>query len=337
LKLSINVSIIYIDNELEIAFQEQLIKVKKNEITAFEQTIEQFLQYLENERHYSAYTVISYQNDLENFRTYLEETTSKPVNVAQVDRVILRRYLSNLKNQNFNARSINRKLACIRSFFKYLIRNNLLQNSPAANLFSLKTKRHLPLTFNYDQIASVLDNLDETKLKNLRNKLILELFYGTGIRLGELNLIGIKDIDFYNSVIKIHGKGAKERLVPFGSVLNRILKKYLERRNELLTVSQKSETDALILNKHGKRLSTRGISRIVNKLLGPVSTTGKSNPHLLRHSFATHLLEEGADLSAVKDLLGHQRLSTTQIYTQVTVNRLKQVYRKAHPRDNLQD
>jgi len=322
---------------MENAFQEQLIIVKKNEITAFEQVIEQFLQYLEKERHYSAHTVIAYQNDLENFRAYLEENHPEPVKLAQVDRIILRRYLSNLKDQNFTARSINRKLACLRSFFKYLIRRNLLKNSPAANLFSLKTKRNLPLTFNYEQIASVLDNLDETKLRNLRNKLILELFYGTGIRLSELNLIGIKDIDFYNSVIKIHGKGAKERLVPFGSVLNRLFKKYLERRKELLSVSQTSETDALILNKHGKRLSTRGISRVINKLLGPVTTTGKSNPHLLRHSFATHLLEEGADLSAVKDLLGHQRLSTTQIYTQVTVNRLKKVYRNAHPRDNLQD
>lgn len=311
--------------------------MNKIEITAFEQTIEHFLQYLGKERHYSVHTVISYQNDLENFRAFLEDNLPKPVNITQVDRILLRRYLGRLKDQNFTARTINRKLACIRSLFKYLIRNNLLKNSPAANLFSLKTRRNLPLTFNYDQIASVLDNLDETKLPNLRNKLILELFYGTGIRLGELNLIGIKDIDFYNSVIKIYGKGAKERLVPFGSVLNRLLKKYLERRNELLTVSQRLQTDALILNKHGKRLSTRGISRVIDKLLGPVSTTGKSNPHLLRHSFATHLLEEGADLSAVKDLLGHQRLSTTQIYTQVTVNRLKKVYRNAHPRDNLQD
>lgn len=298
--------------------------------------IEQFLIFIEKERHYSAHTISAYLTDLEQFRSFLQQTPGELPPPSQITKIHIRMYLSFLMQSGLDTKSINRKLACIRSFFRYLVNIGEMKTSPAVNIFSLKTQKKLPFTLSYPAIAEALDEIDTTTPLGARNKVILELLYGTGIRLRELMNLNIADINFYSGLIKIMGKGAKERLVPFGSFAKKALTNYLERRPELIGNSENSSRKALILNKDGNRLSAKGISRVVNKQLAPVSSNGKSNPHLLRHSFATHLLEEGADLTAVKELLGHKRLSTTQIYTRVTVERLKKVYKQAHPKsDNL--
>lgn len=294
--------------------------------------IDQFSDYIQKERHYSAHTLLAYQKDLLQFSTYLENSSADSVEPDKITKQHIRGFLSQLVSDRIAPKSINRKLASIRSFFRYLVRIGVLKVSPAANLYSLKMQKKLPQTLSYKSIAEVLNSIDDSTPSGARNKLILELLYGTGIRLSELKELDVSDINFYSGLIKVRGKGSKQRLVPLGSVARKTLKHYLERRHELTSKNEDKTSDALILNKHGKRLSAKGISRVVNKLLSPVSTHGKSNPHLLRHSFATHLLDEGADLTAVKELLGHQSLSTTQIYTRVTVERLKRIYRMAHPR-----
>jgi len=296
------------------------------------QTIDQFSSFLQKERHYSALTLLAYQKDLLQFVTYLEKANEPVATWPGVTKLHIRGFLSHLVTLQMEPKTINRKLGSIRSFFRYLIRIGELKVSPAANIFSLKMRARLPQTLSSKSIIEVLDAIDAGNPLGSRNKLILELFYGTGIRLSELKNMNIADINFYTGLIKVRGKGSKERLVPLGTVARDTLKNYLERRHFFEAKPEEKPSDALILNKNGKRLSTKGISRVVNKLLTPIATHGKNNPHLLRHSFATHLLDEGADLTAVKELLGHKSLSTTQIYTRVTVERLKKIYRQAHPR-----
>lgn len=296
------------------------------------QTIDQFSSFLQKERHYSAHTLLAYQKDLLQFINYLADANEPVATWPEVHKLHIRGFLSHLLTLQMEPKTINRKLGSIRSFFRYLVRIGELRVSPATNIFTLKMRTKLPQTLSSKSIIEVLDSIDAGSPLGSRNKLILELFYGTGIRLSELQNMNIADINFYTGLIKVRGKGSKERMVPLGTVARDTLKNYLERRYYFEAKSEESQTDALILNKKGKRLSTKGISRVVNKLLSPVATHGKNNPHLLRHSFATHLLDEGADLSAVKELLGHESLSTTQIYTRVTVERLKKIYRQAHPR-----
>jgi tyrosine recombinase XerC len=295
------------------------------------QYIDRFSDYIQKERHYSAHTLIAYQKDLLQFVTYLEDSAEAVSGLSDITKLHIRGFLSYLVTNKMQPNSINRKLGSIRSFFRYLIRIGELKVSPAANIYSLKMQNKLPQTLSSKSIIGVLDSVDDSTPLGARNKLILEFLYGTGIRLSELKALDVVDINFYTGLLKVRGKGSKERLVPLGSVARKTLQHYLERRDSLLNAEEKT-TGALILNKHGKRLSAKGIRRVVNKLLSPIATHGKSNPHLLRHSFATHLLDEGADLTAVKELLGHKSLSTTQIYTRVTVERLKKIYRMAHPR-----
>jgi site-specific recombinase XerD len=306
-----------------------------NDLTPLLKQIEAYLLHLKNERHYSGHTIIAYRNDLQQFYQYLQTLSPPVTTIDSLQKHSIRQYLSFLMSNHLTAKSINRKLACIRSLLKYLVKNGEIMISPAANLFSLKQAKKLPYTLDYEAIATALDLIDDSKILHLRNKLIVELLYGTGIRLGELWQLTLIDLNFYNGLIKVKGKGSKERLVPIGQVATTVLKQYLERRSELATHATGSLPPALLLNRYGKRLSMRSIRRVVNKLLAVVSTHGKTNPHLLRHSYATHLLEEGADLTAVKELLGHQSLSTTQIYTRVTVERLKKVYQQAHPRSKI--
>ncbi|MCI0512663.1 tyrosine-type recombinase/integrase [candidate division KSB1 bacterium] len=306
-----------------------------NDLTPLLKQIEAYLLYLKNERHYSGYTIIAYRNDLEQFYQFLLTLSPPVTTITLLQKNKIRQYLSFLMSNHLTAKSINRKLASVRSLLKYLVKNGEITVSPAANLFSLKQAHKLPHTLDYEAIATALDLIDTSEILPLRNKVILELLYGTGIRLGELWQLTLIDIDFYSGLIKVKGKGSKERLVPLGQVAATILKQYLERRSELAPQATGSLPPALLLNRYGRRLSMRSIRRVVYKLLAVVSTHGKTNPHLLRHSFATHLLEEGADLTAVKELLGHQSLSTTQIYTRVTIERLKKVYQQAHPRSKI--
>lgn len=295
----------------------------------FKTYLEQFLQYLQNERNYSVHTRKAYQSDLAQFHEFLLSEYGQTVRFDAINRMMVRRFLGHLVEKQNQPRSINRKLACLRSFFQFMVKRGVISASPAANLFSMKTEKRLPKVLTYSEIAEAIEQIDITPIDGLRNRLILELLYGTGMRVGELEKLNIHDFDFYNEFIQVRGKGAKSRLVPFGSVIRKTVKAYLERRHEL---EPRSGEGALLINAHKNRLTAGVMRTIVHRLLAPVAQEDHRNPHLLRHSFATHLLEEGADLSSVKEMLGHSSLSTTQVYTHVSIDRLQKVYQQAHPR-----
>jgi len=303
-----------------------------DQICDWDLLLDKFFHYLKTERTYSDYTLIAYGIDLKQFYLFLDQNFGLPnLSPTQITKQILRSYLGRLRKEQYSATSINRKIACLKSFFGHLYSQNLISVNPASSLFSLKTEKRIPKTLNYNNIKEALSLPDTNSPIGLRDQAMIELFYGTGIRLGELSNLKLNDIDFVSSLIKVKGKGGKERLVPLGEMAIRALKKYLDVRSEFLQKTIVKDVPAIFLNKHGKTLSRRGIQRRVAKYLQHVSLNG-TNPHILRHSFATHLLDEGADLIAVKELLGHASLSTTQIYTHVSTERLKKIYRQAHPR-----
>ncbi len=294
--------------------------------------LDKFFHHLKTERTYSVYTLIAYGIDLKQFYFFLDQNFGlEHISPSQISKQILRTYLGHLGKNNYLATSINRKIACLKSFFGFLYRQNYITTNPAGSLFSLKMEKNIPQTINYDNIKEALILPDESSSIGIRDRAILELFYGTGIRLGELSNLKLNDIDFVNGLIKVSGKANKQRLVPVGEFATRSLKKYMEVREQLLKKTIGKDVQTIFLNRYGKPLSSRGIQRRVKKYLRQVATSGTS-PHVLRHSFATHLLDEGADLMAVKELLGHSDLSTTQIYTHVSTERLKEIYKQAHPR-----
>jgi tyrosine recombinase XerC len=281
--------------------------------------IEKFIRYLEIEKNYSRNTIINYRLDLEDFKAFLGEG-----NIETVDYLTLRKYLASLKEKNLNMRSVNRKLSTLRSFFKFLSREGLLKANPILVLSSPKTEKHLPQFLTEDETSKLIDSVAAGDERSLRDRAILETFYSTGIRISELVGLDIEDIDFISGIVKVMGKGRKERIAPIGEHAIRAIREYLDKR--------KKKSEAVFLNKSGKRISDRGVRNIVEKYIRLASIKQGVSPHTLRHSFATHLLDRGADLRSVQELLGHANLSTTQIYTHLTTERLKSVYDKAHPR-----
>jgi len=294
--------------------------------------LDNFFHFLKTERAYSFYTLNAYGMDLKQLVIFLDQHFGlEHISPAQVTRQTVRLYLGHLKKEAYRATSINRKIACLKSFFSYLHRQNLISKNPTSGIFSLRTEKKIPETLNYELIKQALSLPDQSSPIGLRDEAMIELFYGTGIRLSELANLKLTDVDFVNGLIKVAGKGNKERLVPLGELAKLSLKKYLEVRPQLLQKTIAKNVTSLFINKHGKPLSPRGIEQRVEKYLQQVAATA-TYPHALRHSYATHLLNGGADLMAVKELLGHSSLSATQIYTHVSTERLKEVYRKAHPR-----
>jgi len=284
--------------------------------------IEKFTRYLEIEKNYSPHTILNYKLDLEGFGKFLGETE-----LEKIDYLILRKYLAILKEKNLGARTVGRRLSTLRSFFKFLAREGLLKTNPILSLSSPKQEKHLPQFLTEEEVTKLIDSAFEQDKKSesgLRDIAILETFYSTGIRISELTGLDAGDLDFIGGIIKVMGKGKKERIVPIGDRAINAIRAYLEMK--------KKESNALFLNKSGKRISTRGVRNIVGKYLKKAQLKNGVSPHTLRHSFATHLLNRGADLRSVQELLGHANLSTTQIYTHLTTERLKSVYDKAHPR-----
>ena len=281
--------------------------------------IEKFIRYLEIERNYSRHTILNYQLDLGNFARFLGEAP-----LEKVDYLALRKYLAQLKQKNESSRSIARHLSALRSFFKFLVREGYLKNNPIAGLSSPKLDKHLPQFLTEEEINQLINAVVAEDERSLRDRAILETFYSTGIRISELVGLSLEDVDFISGIVKVMGKGKKERIVPIGECAIRAIRNYLDKR--------KKETNAVFLNKNGRRLSDRGVRGIVAKYLRLASIKQGISPHTLRHSFATHLLNHGADLRSVQELLGHVNLATTQIYTHLTTERLKSIYDKAHPR-----
>jgi tyrosine recombinase XerC len=286
--------------------------------------IEKFLRYLEIEKNSSSHTVLNYKIDLAEFSKFLQD---KPI--ADVDYLALRKYLAHLKEINLNNRTISRKLSCLRSFYKFLFREGLIKNNPVVMLSSPKQEKILPKFLTEEETVKLIEAPATDTVLGLRDRAIFEALYSTGMRVSELVSLNIDNIDFIGSTVKVLGKGKKERLLPIGDRALEAINQYLSERN---SQRKKKETETLFLNKNNTRLSDRGVRKIIHKYITKLSLRSGVSPHTMRHSFATHLLNRGADLRSVQELLGHANLSTTQIYTHLTTEKLKSIYNKAHPR-----
>lgn len=285
--------------------------------------IDKFINYLKIEKNASNHTIINYTIDLKAFSLFLGEA-----DIDSVDHLALRRFLAELRGKNYSKRTIARKLASLRSFFKFLYREGHIKSNPITAISSPKLDKKLPKFLDIGNITKLILSPDVKTRSGLRDRAILETLYSCGIRVSELVGLDIDDIDFISGVIKVLGKGRKERIVPIGDMALGSIRKYTEGKFR----SRAKGRSAVFLNSRGGRLTDRSVRRVIDKYIHACSIEEKISPHSLRHSFATHLLDRGADLRSVQELLGHMNLSTTQIYTHVTMERLKNVYDKAHPR-----
>ncbi len=281
------------------------------------------MRYLEIERNASKHTIINYSIDLNSLKDFAGE-----IPVEKIDYVTLRRYLVILKDKNLSKVSVARKIASIRSFFKFLCREGIIKTNPATSLSTPKRDKYLPKFLDEADVVKLIESPEGEGEAALRDRAVLETLYSTGIRVSELVGLNVNHIDQIGGVVKVYGKGKKERMVPIGEKALQVIRQYLRKRRS----GQSDENTALLLNKSGGRITDRSIRRIINKYIVKTSINEKISPHTLRHSFATHLLNHGADLRSVQELLGHANLSTTQIYTHITTERLKSAYDKAHPR-----
>lgn len=296
-----------------------------------EEKINQFLEHLEVERNYSRHTRSAYSVDLNQFLSFIYEDRSvKKITPKSIDKSVVRAFLHYLHEQGFSRRTIARRFAAVRSFFHFLCREGVVSANPCIYLTTPKWDRHLPRFLDRNQVEALLDQPDRNQVVGLRDAVILELLYGAGLRLSELVDLDTGVVDLTEERIRVVGKGDKERIVPLGRHALSVLVSYLGRRSLFLN-PKRNNTTALLLNQQGRRLTGRGIQYILGRYGMRINQQGLT-PHVLRHTAATHLLDAGADLLAVKELLGHESLSTTQIYTHVALDRLKKMYEEAHPR-----
>jgi tyrosine recombinase XerC len=279
---------------------------------------ERFLSFLKSERGVSEHTLRAYRNDLTEFADWLEEFP-KITNIRRISRRNVRDFLGSLARYGYERSSISRKISSLKSFFKFLLRENIVEINPTLDIKYPKPKRKLPSFLSIEEVNQLLDdNLSK------RDRAIIELIYGTGMRASETCSLNTKDVDFVNETVRVAGKGGKERILPLTRKAKDAIRDYLS--------PTRDKNMPLFLNKFGKRLSQRSLQRIVKKYIRAVADLTHSSPHTLRHTFATHLLDRGCDLRTVQELLGHSSISTTQIYTHITPERLKRIYRQAHPR-----
>jgi len=293
-----------------------------------EELLSRFLENIEYQRGYSENTILNYEIDIEEFFRFLEKENIKKI--KEVDYSIVRFYLMDLYNKKYSRNTVSRKLSSLRSFFKYLHKKQIVYINPFTLVSSPKKEKRLPKFLYNEDLEKIFDIPDESIPLGQRDRVILELLYDTGIRIGELVDIKLNDINFSNKSIRILGKGNKERIVLFGVYLDDYLNNYLD--DGRLRLLNGKESEYLILNAHGKNITTRGVRLIIENIIKKACITTHATPHTLRHTFATHLLENGADLLTVKELLGHSSLSSTQVYTHVTNERLRNVYLHTHPR-----
>ncbi len=285
--------------------------------------LRKFLQYLEIERNASIHTLDNYRRDIRGFLQFVDESSPADIKPNKV-----RYWLAQFHNENYSKPTRARKLSALKSFFRYLVREGYMESNPAAGIASPKKGKKLPQFLDKKKITILLDAPSQDNLLGLRDRAIMETLYSGGIRVGELVQLDNNDIDLIAEALKVKGKGKKERIVPVGKPAVNAIKKYLDERGPAADRNDR----AVFLNRAKKRLSTRQVQRIIKKYMKMASLPGHITPHALRHSFATHMLDNGADLRAVQELLGHKSIATTQIYTHITPERLKQVYDKAHPR-----
>ena len=289
---------------------------------------ESFLGYIKSEKRYSRHTVIAYENDLKQFFSFLEE--NDVTNPVEVNSKTIRYWIVNLHENKIVPRSIHRKISTIRAFYKYLQKMEIRADNPAKLVNMPKIPKQLPTFVKENEMEILLDNIEtETDFESVRNKLILELFYGTGMRLSELTGLKNTDINLNEKMVKVLGKRNKERLIPLTTEAVRILKTYFDKKDETFG---ENFSNQLLLTKKGDKIYNKLVYRVVNSSLNKVTTINKKSPHVLRHTFATTLLNRGADINAIKELLGHANLNATQIYAHNTFETLKSIYKQAHPR-----
>ena len=300
--------------------------------------IDEYLEHLRGERDVSPNTILAYGRDLSELVSFFSNYYGGGAWTWQgVDRLAIRGFLAHLTRRGLSKRSIARALSAVRGFYRFLHRNEVVDANPARAVGSPKLERYLPNYLDRAQIDLVFQAAEvrawEGRFNDVRNLAILELFYSTGMRLSELRGINRGDLDLVSQQVKVTGKGRKQRIIPVGDHASLALRNYEAKRDELARqVGARVDRMAFFLSAHGRRLSTRSIQLVVTRFLGQIDENAGLSTHSLRHTFATHLLDAGADLRAVQELLGHASISTTQIYTHTSVERLKQVYRKAHPR-----
>jgi len=287
--------------------------------------VQQFLNFLMSEKNASPHTVKNYQIDLRVFFDFLKQ---KPV--SEITYLDIRAFLADLKMQGFSKSTMSRKLACVRSFFKFLARENVLTGNPASGIATPKRDKRLPSFLNDDEILKLLEAPSKSTWEERRDKAILETLYSSGLRVSELVGLNHEDLDIGGGLVRIRGKGKKERIVPVGRMALEAIQTYIQKRSP--KPCNEPIKKPLYINRLGSRLTDRSIRRVILKYTKRIALNKEVSPHMLRHSFATHLLDRGADLRSVQELLGHENLSTTQIYTHVTTKRLKEAYDQAHPR-----
>lgn len=295
--------------------------------------IGKFLAYLRGEKNLSPHTVKAYRSDLEQFRLFvgrhLGDSGASP---PAIDRVTVRLFLGELQEAGTGRKSAARKLSAVRSFFTYLAKLGKISYNPAMSVSMPRIPKSLPSFLNEPSVNRLMELPDASTLEGSRDRAVLEILYGTGIRVGELVGMNLGDLDLRNARLRVVGKGRKERIVPVGRKAAEAMDTYLRRRSEFLAGPDGPDREAVFLSSRARRMSERAVYRIVHGWIARVSEIEKQSPHVLRHTFATHMLDRGADLRAVKELLGHESLSTTQVYTHVTVDRLKRIYKQAHPK-----
>ena len=283
--------------------------------------IDSFLEYLSIEKNYSEYTIINYRDDLDKFDNFLK---SEDVSIYDVSYGNIRGYLAYLYNKKEATKSITRNISSLRSFYKYLVKNKIVKNNPMTLISNPKQDKLLPHYLTYEEVEKLLEVTSKDTLYDIRDNLIIELLYSTGIRVSELVNIKISDIEYSDMSIKVLGKGKKYRIVYFGDICLSKIKKYLSLRS--------SDNEYLLLNKRGNKLSDRSVRKIFEDIIRINHLDIKFSPHTLRHTYATHMLDDGADVRTVQELLGHASVSTTGIYTHISNEHLRSVYLKSHPR-----
>ncbi|ARI77491.1 tyrosine recombinase XerC [Halobacillus mangrovi] len=299
-----------------------------NQLEALQQS---FIEYLKIEKNASPLTVENYKKDIEVFGEFLN---AEGLSITECEYSTIRIFLSRLYEAQLSRRTVSRKVSSLRSFFRFLDREEFIHSNPFVNVSLPKESRMIPEFFYEEEIKQLFTVSDLSDPLGQRNQAIIELLYGTGIRVSECTKIELGDIDFSLATLLVHGKGRKERYVPFGQFASRALSSYIERGRKQLAAKSSQQPANLFLNARGGPLTARGVRLILDKMVKEAALTVDIHPHKIRHSFATHLLNAGADLRSVQELLGHEHLSSTQVYTHVTKDRLRNVYMNSHPRAN---
>ena len=290
--------------------------------------IDAFLEYIEKQKMYSLNTKKNYEIDISEFMNYLKD---KEINYTDVNYEFIKEYLVYMYNKKYKRNTIARKLSSLRSFYKYLFNNNIIKTNPFKYVKTPKKEKMLPKYLSVVDLETIFNVPDLNFNLGQRDRLILEILYATGIRVGELVEIKVSDIDFFNKEIKVNGKGSKQRIVEFGDYCFEYINLFLNDGREKILKKHNKTSSYLIINDHGDKITTRGVELLIYKIIKKAALKRKVTPHMLRHTFATHLLNEGCDILTVKELLGHESLESTQIYTHVSNEHLRKVYLNCHP------